>query len=738
MEMAGLKRKLLRRRTSGLKKQKKSRKESRKERKDSVSLLKKMEKHVYNIKAKNSKQHPYKILGNRHSKIRVKLIGAFLVSVFLIIILGFISYENASKTITDNYEKSTKSTAEAMGMYVQLIMDDLASKVTEIANSTSLTTYYGKVDKLNTSDAMELYRDTKTMVVNMKASSDKIYSYHIFGQKGNAISSEGTLATTTYEDYLNSSEGKEWIENPSLKEKWSGNHEFIDDKTKISEDDYSLSLTKKFPKENGFIIVDMNKEVISEALKKMNLSENGIVSFITPNGREITLSKGTSKGSLFINQDFYKKSLTSEENSTSSYEMYHNQKYLYVYTKIGDTGTVLCSLIPESDILMQVSWIKFSTIIMVLLASLIAILIGTVIATGISKEVTNMTNSFAKISEGDFTTELKTHRKDEFMMLNLSIKNMLESIRSLIGHMMGFGSQVFSSSEKVSITAGTILISTKDISSAMEEVGKGIVLQASDAEKSLKEMSSFSNKINGICESTGNMEKLADGTILFVNNGKLIVGELNEKSSATSNITKTIIQEIEELEHQSNSIGSIIGAMNEIAEQTNLLSLNASIEAARAGENGRGFAVVAEEIRKLAEQSVNASNSIKKIIDTIQVKTKQTVASARQAEDFLESQSETLDSTITVFNDINMSVDDLVEGLKEIATNMEEIGSSKNEILDSIRNISSVSQEAAASSEEIVATINEQVDAVSYLVEEAKELTNEATNLEESMKQFVV
>ena len=102
------------------------------------------------------------------------------------------------------------------------------------------------------------------------------------------------------------------------------------------------------------------------------------------------------------------------------------------------------------------------------------------------------------------------------------------------------------------------------------------------------------------------------------------VGDLTLKTKATTEISKVIVREIEKLEKLSENVGSFVNIINDISEQTNLLSLNASIEAARAGDAGKGFAVVASEIRKLADESKEATKKVESIVEEIQGGTMQT------------------------------------------------------------------------------------------------------------------
>ena len=155
-----------------------------------------------------------------------------------------------------------------------------------------------------------------------------------------------------------------------------------------------------------------------------------------------------------------------------------------------------------------------------------------------------------------------------------------------------------------------------------------------------------------------------------------------------------------ELGAQAQSIGSVLGVIDDIADQTNLLALNAAIEAARAGDAGRGFAVVADEVRKLAERTVQATAQVHTSIRTMQQvaqhnlqRTGEAAAAVQQGTALVAASGEALQDIVSLslqmgehirsiashatghaaaHTAINMTVDDVRAIAAETATGMQE------------------------------------------------------------------
>ena len=72
------------------------------------------------------------------------------------------------------------------------------------------------------------------------------------------------------------------------------------------------------------------------------------------------------------------------------------------------------------------------------------------------------------------------------------------------------------------------------------------------------------------------------------------------------------------ISQRANGITSVVTTIAKVAEQTNLLSVNATIEAEKAGESGRGFRIVAQEIRRLADQTAQATKDIERMVRDMQ------------------------------------------------------------------------------------------------------------------------
>lgn len=674
-----------------------------------------------------------------NSKIGYKLIFAFCVPVVLIVILGTVSYNLSVKSIKKQYEQSVIDTVASMSLNCNLLCENVQNKAAEFASNEYIQAYYTKSYKANAAEAQSCYRSVQTVLTTVRGTSSYIANYAVFGENGNGVTS--TTSSTpkgAYEAYLETEEGARFSSGSGNENYWSGYHTYLDENTGSKPESYAVAYTRTFAKGNGFISLDITTDAIQEVLTNIDNGKGSYVALFTPDHRVLTMQDGSLVTTdLFDGSNVEEKALAAEE-AGNSYVNFNGKNYLLSVSPIGTTGMAVASIVPKATILSTASGIRNTTIIIVILACAIAMLIGSIMAQGISREVTGLKKQMDKVSGGDFTTEFTTKRNDEFKLLAGGMTDMLHNIRQLMQNVIDFIAAVSESTDGVAGTANTMVDSMTGINTAMEEVAQGVTRQAEDTDVGLQEMTKFSDKLNLVHGRTGDMKDNSTQAMKAIESGKVMVYELSDKSKAAAEITDILIQNIADVEENSKSIGSIIATISEIAEQTNLLSLNASIEAARAGEAGKGFAVVAEEIRKLADQSAEAGSHIRQIVGVIQQKTQITADSAKRAEEFLKNQAESIEGTVDIFSEINTNVTDLIQVLGEVTASMEEMVSDKEKVFDSIRSIAAVSEETAASAEEVTATVNGQLTDAQKLAAAAEELDQEVSRLQDALSKYQV
>ena len=634
-------------------------------------------------------------------KLRTKIQISFSITMaILLIIIGMVTQKLNTATVNTLTDNSIATSATLASNHISQQLEDYLNVVSLVGTS-------------------EILSDNTVSIKEKSAFLDKYVETYGF-----------TSANLLNKDGISLIDGTDFSDRSYVISALEGNANVSDVTLSKYTNTYGVSVAAPVyntaSKIDGVVYFRLDIDFMLDVIKNISISDNSYAYLVDKKGNIIV----HPNNSLILNFN-----LTEQQGSMAAFarEIAENKSGDGTYTY--NNKTIVCGFgfvdhtndwtiviaAPETDFTCYSDRVNNITLVLDVIAIMIAVIFAAILASFISKPIDRVKKALVAVAQGDFSVQIpNVHRKDEVGVLQNTAALLLDTLSNIIGET----NQIMGSIAHYDLSisdmhhyqgefdklADSINSIKHMLSSLIVEVQKSVYAVENGSHEIAQATSALSE---GAVSQSSSIQTLAgdfDDVVTRIDNNSEHEELINQKlTTLDQNIhtangqMESLMTAVNSIETMSADIQKIVGTIESIAFQTNILSLNASVEAARAGEMGRGFAVVAEEVRSLAVKCRDASKKTSDLVNAC-------VRSITNAKEYADT---TFDSLSGIVADSS----EIAAAFQNIANDTMEQAHKSKRIQDEVNNISDVVQTNTATAEETAASTTLLSDQARHLKE---------------------
>ena len=309
------------------------------------------------------------------------------------------------------------------------------------------------------------------------------------------------------------------------------------------------------------------------------------------------------------------------------------------------------------------------TVATLLAVSAASLLLATLLAWRLSRSITRPLGDAVVRAQAIGALDLSAARVDTDARDETG--QLLKSMEGMRGKLVATLTEILAVADGVSSASAQIADGNHDLSTRTEQA-------AANLQETASSMEQITSTVQQTAASAGEAARLAESAVDRAQRGGAVVAD--------------VVATMREIDASARRIVDIIGVVDAIAFQTNILALNAAVEAARAGAHGRGFAVVAGEVRSLASRCADAAREIKALIG-------QSVERAESGTKLVQNAGRSMDDVVDGVRDVNRIIGEISAAAGEQSSGIAQINIAVSELDRMTQQNASLVEESAQSAE---------------------------------------